>query len=223
MLRELSKYISKDGMGEEVVFSESPERTKVVGEIIEAKKIVNKSRMSVFENVTLISYGFGSLSSAIVIKGTVLRDVKCIIKLDECKSLTSVLKLLDTVMVKGAIVGDGFTRSRFPFPQGFPACVDHESLVSFKDLGKVVLFYTSDIYYGKDRNLEEVKIYGASCFGYSTSALYAFSTYCGVNALSLNVVSENITTREKAKSEEVEEWLTKLGIDVVERLKEVTC
>ena len=221
-MRRLSKHLTEK-VERKVIISESPNVINVIGGIIGAKKIIDKSWLVVLvkEDVSFVSYGFGAPSLAMILEEVISNGVRCVVKLDKCKSLTPTLKVGEVVIAKGAIAGDGFTRSRFP--PGFPACPDPELFVNFKDLGTPVLFYISDVYYGGDRNLEEARRFGASCLDYSTSALYALAHYHHVRGLSLGVIDENVSSGERGRLEDIEERVVRLGINVFERLRKVTC
>ncbi len=217
------KELSDLGTIKKAILSQDMEEIRVIGDVLEAKKITEKSWFVIYkkDDTLIASYGFGAPSLAVIVEELLSLGVRCIVKIDKCKALNPTLRIGDIVVIKASIPNDGFTRSRFHY--GFPACADPHLFVTFEELGKSGICYTTDLYYGKDEGVDVAKRYGVLCLDYSTSALYTLANYYNVKALSLCVISENVVTGERGRVEDVSERLVRLGIDVFNIIKKVKC
>lgn len=209
---------------EVVLMPGDPHRAKYISEKYLTSSILVSNMRSMLgytgyykdKKVSILSHGIGIPSCSIYIYELVKEfDVKKIIRIGTCGTLSSMVKLRNIIVSIGACTDSQVNRSRFN-GQDLSAIADFNMLLNVVHLSKklnieilVGNLFSTDLFYSSRDNSRWNLINKFNILGIDmeTAGIYGLSLELGIKSLSLCTVSDHLMTNERISYQDRESTL----------------
>jgi purine-nucleoside phosphorylase len=162
------------------------------------------------QRVSVMGHGMGIPSCSIYTKELITEfDVKKIIRVGSCGSVSENIKLRDIVIGMGASTDSKVNRIRFK-DHDFAAIADFELLRNAVDAAKLLNIkphvgniFSADLFYNPDPEMFDVmEKYGILGVEMEAAGIYGVAAEFGAKALTICTVSDHIRTHQKISAED---------------------
>ncbi|QCI20661.1 purine-nucleoside phosphorylase [Buchnera aphidicola (Brachycaudus cardui)] len=164
------------------------------------------------KKVSVMSHGIGIPSASLYVRELILEyNVKKIVRIGTCGTVSNDIKLRDIVISMGASTDSKVNRIGFN-NHDFAAISDYNMLHAAVQIAKkmnievyVGNFFTTDSFYNDDKNMLDIlKKYNILGIDMETAGIYAVASELRAQALSICTVSDHIEKKEKVSSKDRE-------------------